>query len=117
MAGGFYGAASVIASRDKHLATGKVVTSVTLNTVTGSSVSYANAYVWPVTESSAFGGEGAATQSTTIVLWQIGETIRPHADDTITDADSNVWLIQSITTRLNADDNYAVHDCNVVRRA
>lgn len=117
---GFYGAASVIASRNKHIATGKVITSAVLK-VRGSadtytSVPYANAYVWPVQDVTGL-PDNQAVQHTTIVLWQMlsGE-VAPVSDDQIT-IGSDTWLVVSVLTRLNADTNYAVHDCTVSRAA
>lgn len=116
---GFYGLQSVIASRNKHIATGKVITSAVLK-VRGSgdtytSVPYANAYVWPVQDVTGL-PDNQAVQHTTIVLWQMGETTAPVSDDQITEG-GNTWLVTSVTTRLNADTNYAVHDCTVSRAA
>jgi len=118
MPGGFYGSSSVIASKQKHLATGKVITSAVLKVRstadTFTSVPYANAYVYPIREQSTYGGDGAASQQTTIVLWQIGESSAPSTDDQIV-ANSQTWLILAVDSRLAADTGYAVHDCTVAR--
>lgn len=114
---GFYGLSSVIASRDKHLATGKVITTAVLRVRgavdTFTSVTYANAYIWPITETTGL-PDGQATQQTTGVLWQMGETTAPRVDDKLLLGSDN-WLIVQVFTRLNADTDYAVHDLTLVR--
>lgn len=115
---GFYGYRTVVASRNKHRRTGKVTTAtLTLNGVsTPTSVSYANAYIWPYAEANSLDGSGRPVTATTIVLWRLGESQAPRVHDTLA-ADGHDWLVLDVTSRLNADEtnNFAVYDCRVAR--
>lgn len=114
---GFYGHRYVLADLKKHLRTGKVVeATLTLNDDSATQVEWTYTYIWPETESSALGGPGAASVSTRITAWRTGETEKPRADDKWT-IDSVDFLINAVTTRLNADEaqNFAVYDCDCSR--
>jgi hypothetical protein len=116
---GFLGRDSVERARDRARDHFGKVTSGTLVMNDGSStpVSYSNVYVAPVTESSALGGSGSPSQSARVYAFQMGETGGiPRADDLWT-IDGVSYLIASVTTRCNADSNYAVHDCSCSRQA
>lgn len=70
-------------------------------------------YVYPVTEKSGLSGSGASVQSTTIVLYQMGETYAPSAEDKLVDSTGRTWLIDSLNSRMNEDANWGIHDCTV----
>lgn len=76
-------------------------------------------YVAPVQEMTGLSGDGSPTQSTTIYLYRLGQSVGPSVEDKIVDSQSRVWLIQSVNTRLDADiaDGYCVCDCQVYRIA
>lgn len=116
---GFYGFRYVLADLHKHLRTGKVMSGTLRARALGSgdqytSVSWANIYVWPQTETSGFMGKGHSDIDGTITLWRVGETNAPRADDLIV-IGATTWLITHVTQRLNADEsaNFAVYDCVV----
>lgn len=115
----FFGFESVVRARDRCRDYGGKLVSGTLTPSDGSaSVSFSNVYVYPFEESSALGAGGAPTVSTTIVIYRMGETSRPRADDSLT-AGGFSWLVTSVSSRLNADEssNYAVYECRVIRVA
>jgi hypothetical protein len=115
---GFYGAESVIASRDKHLNTGDVYAGtlrVRASAGTFTSVAWANYYLDPEVEQSALGGGGIEPLAATLYLWQIGETTAPRPDDCFLDADGETWLLTSVKSRLTADADHGVHDCRATR--
>lgn len=99
--------------------TGKVKAAVlTLNDGSGTTQSYSYTYLEPVTEQSALGGSGSATQSATLVLYQFAETYTPRADDKVVQSGSSTaWLINSVDTQRNATSGYAVHTCRVTTQA
>lgn len=112
----FNGRPSVLRSLRKHRRTGKV-TSATLHVRTAGTddfadVVYTNAYLAPVGSVTGLGGDGFPSQTTTLYLWQVGESTAPKVDNKAT-ISGNTWLIVAITTRLNADSGYALHDCTV----
>ena len=112
----FNGRPSVLRSLRKHRRTGKVTSAVlkprTAGTDDTSSVTYANAYLAPVGSVTGLGGDGYPSQTTTLYLWQVGEATAPKVDYKAV-ISGNTWLIVAITTRLNADSGYALHDCTV----
>lgn len=122
MAGGFYGIRSVIADRNKHLRTGKVVTA-TLKIQAGpnknTTVPYANIYVWPNTEVTGAGGQGRAWTGGRVTLYRMGEAYAPATDDTLESLEVNGVStnvrINSVQPRLNADEalSFAVYDLDV----
>jgi hypothetical protein len=110
---GFYGLRTVLADLRKHRRTGKVVSAtLTRGPAFTTTQAYANAYVAPVGGTSGLGGDGYPSQTTTAYLWQLGETYVPRPDDRLA-VGGNTWLVVAVTTRLNADTGYAVHDCTV----
>lgn len=114
----FYSRTSVRALLRMHKASTGKVFAATLTPQDGSgAVSYSNCYIWPVTETTARGGVGAPDEQTTGVLWQVGETTEPRVDDSLTDSLDRTWIINQVTTKLNADTNYAVHDLALSRRS
>lgn len=115
---GFYGHRYVLADLKKHMRTGKVFdATLTLNDGSATQVEWTYTYIWPETESSGI-PQGAAAVQTRITAWRTGETEKPRADDKWT-IDSVDFLINSVTTRLNADEgqNFAVYDCDCSRVA
>ena len=116
----FYGVRSVMADYKKHVkGTGKVVTATlyvrsvdaypTTETYQG--------YFPPDTDSTALGRGGMPLSTSSVVLWQMGQTNAPRPDDNIAGPDAKRFLIVSVQTRLNADTGYAVHECSLMRAA
>lgn len=115
---GFYGQRTVLRDLSKHRRTGKV-TSATLKRNSGvGDLAWANVYVWPIREATGLGGGGNANQNTTITAWRVGESDLPRADDRWA-VGSDVWNIDTVTRRLNADEatGFAVYDCQVFKAA
>lgn len=116
MASSFYGEESVRQLRDLFLETGKLLTTATLVLNNGSStnVSYSNVYLYPETEVTAMGQGGTTNATTTIVVFQIGESTAPRPDDYWSISGVS-YQILNVQTSHNADANYARHDCGVIR--
>jgi hypothetical protein len=114
----FLGRETVQRARKRAARFGKLVSgTLVMNDGSSTAVTYANLYVAPVNESSALGGNGSPTQSATVYAFQMGETGGyPRADDSWTIAGVS-YLIHAVTTRCNADSDYAVHDCQCSRMA
>src|SRR4051812_8846682 len=114
-----FGRPTVLRSLRRHRRTGKVVAATLKRRTAGTddfeSISYANAYLAPVDSMTGLGGDGYPAQTTTLYLWQVGETRAPRVDDKLT-VSGNTWIVVAVRTRLNADSGYAVHDCTVTDR-
>ena len=114
-----FGRAAVLRSLRRHRRTGKVTTATlyarTVGTDDFQAVPWANAYLSPVSSQTGLGGDGYPSQTTTLYLWQVGETSAPKVDYRVS-VSGNTYLIVGIQTRLNADTGYALHDCTVTDR-
>lgn len=74
------------------------------------SVAWANYYAETPVDNTAIGGGGISPVTCVHHLYQVGESWAPRPDDNFVDAAGATWLITSVTTRLNGDPGYAVHD-------
>lgn len=111
----FYGRESVIELRDLFLETGKLLTSAVLTKSDGSgTVTYANAYVYPVQEQTALGQGGTPNATTHGVIFQLGESDAPRVDDAIL-VGGDSWLVLNVLTSDNADASYARHSLSLIR--
>lgn len=115
---GFYGQRTVLRDLAKHRRTGKLVTATLKRNSGFSDIAYANVYVWPTNETTGVGGGGNADQRTTISAYRVGEADAPRADDRWT-VGVTTWNIESVTSRLNADEanGFAVYDCVAFKAA
>ena len=113
---GFYGLKTVLATRRKHMRTGKVVSGTLKVRIAGgqdtfTSVAWGNLYIHPQTEVSGFDHMGFADIDGVITMYRLGEASAPRVDDQIV-VGTTVYLIKHVTPRLNADEasNMAVYD-------
>lgn len=117
---GFFGKQSVIATWKKQP---KKTTSSLVRRTSGDTYATGvdfQSYVAPVQEMTGLGGDGSPTQSTTIYLYRLGQSVGPSVEDKIVDSRGNTWLIQSVSPRLNEheeSDGYCVYDCQVYKIA
>ncbi len=115
--GGFYGRQTVVMARRKmQIRTGKVAAATLYRRTTGDTFGitqpYLYSYVYPINATTGLGGGGFPNRDVQAVLFQEGETYAPRADDKLNIA-GETWQILSVNTRLNATDNYAVHDLTI----
>ncbi len=112
----FADAATVMADRAKQ--SWKLTTATLyLNPDHTTTVSYASVYVWPLKDWSGIGADGWPTTIGKITFYREGESSAPQSDDTVTNEAGSEFLIQSVLSRLNRDEEmgYAVYDCEVSR--
>ena len=120
----FFGYRSVLDDLKHHQrGTGKIYSGTlfsrgaadTYNPTNGTA--WANSYIPPVQEITGLNGNNVPEQTVLAYLWRLGETVKPRVDDFFRDHNGNDWLIDNVTTRLNADEdsNYAIYDCQMTR--
>ena len=115
----FLGRQSVQATLFKQQRTVKV-TSGTLKVRgdgdTFTSVSWANLYVYPNTQTTGIGAGGYPNLFGRATLYRTGEAYAPRVDDKLVDGRSREWQIVRVESRLDGDeaDGWAVYDCDLV---
>ncbi len=117
---GFFGKESVLEAYDKQP---KKTTSSLVKRTSGDTYATGvpfQSYVAPIQQMTGLSGDGSPTDSTTIYLYRLGQTVKPSVEDKIVDSFGNTWLIQSVNSRLTENevsDGYAVYDCMCYRLA
>ncbi len=120
----FFGKVSVLADLRLHKQQAGLVTTGTLARLKNGTydpvneVAYANVCLWPGSTYSTLGSGGPAYDQSQFCAWRTGEAEKPRGQDKWI-VGGIEYVIQSVTTRLNADENegYAVYDCTVARPA